>query len=88
MSALRELLATTRFFDLPKDVGALPVDGDQHRMHIRLGNRSRTVTLFDWPDDRATAKYLSATELARTRRAYTVWAANRGLVTDARAKVP
>ena len=88
LGALRDTLATARFFDLPKDVGALPVDGDEHRMQIRLGNRSRTVTLYDWPDDWSTATYLSPKELERTRRAYAVWSAIRALIRDTRATVP
>jgi hypothetical protein len=82
LSALRDKLAAARFFDLPKDVGVLPEDGVEHRMQIRLGNRSRTVTLYDWPDDWSTATFTSP-----TRRAYVVWSAIRALIRDTRATV-
>ena len=57
-------------------------------MQIRLGNRSRTVTLYEWPDDWFTpTTYLSLKELETTRRAYVVWSAIRALIRDTRATV-
>ncbi len=87
-ASLRQAILTAQFFDLPEDVGAMPVDGDEHRMQVRLGSRSRTVTLYDWPDDWSDAGYLSRNELAQTRRAYVVWAALRALVKEPQAQVP
>jgi hypothetical protein len=88
VSGFRHVLEDARFFSLPHAVGPMPVDGDEHEMRVRLGSRSRTVTLFDWPDDWEKAPYLSRSELERTRRAYVVWSALRALVKDARATVP
>jgi hypothetical protein len=88
LGALRGTLAAARFFDLPKYVGVLPEDGVEHRMHIRLGNRSRTVTLYEWPDDWSTPTTdLSLKELETTRRAHMVWSAIRALIRDTRATV-
>ncbi len=82
LGALRDTLVALRFFDLPKDVGVLAEDGLEHRMQIRLGNRSHTVALYDWPDEWSTATYMSP-----TRRAYVVWSAIRALIRDTRATV-
>ena len=82
LGALRDTLAAARFFDLPKDVGVFAEDGLEHRMQIRLGNRSHTVALYDWPDEWSTATYMSP-----TRRAYVVWSAIRALIKDTRATV-
>jgi hypothetical protein len=88
LGGLRGTLAAARFFDLPKDVGVLPEDGVEHRMQIRLGNRSRTVALYEWPDDQFTPTTdLSLKELETTRRAHMVWSAIRALIKDARATV-
>jgi len=86
--SLRNLVADARFFSLPEDVGLLPVDGDARMMRIRLGDRSRTVTLNHWFDDWSDASYLSQKELERTRRAHAVWAAIRALVKAPQATVP
>ena len=82
LGALRDTLATARFFGLPKDAGVFAEDGLEHRMQIRLGNRSHTVALYDWPDEWSTATYMSP-----TRRAYVVWSAIRALIEDTRATV-
>jgi len=88
LGALRDTMVAARFFDLPKHVGVLPEDGVEHRMQIRLGNRSRTVTLYEWPDDWFTpTTYLSLKELETTRRAYVAWSAIRALIRDTRATV-
>jgi hypothetical protein len=88
LTALRRALDESRFFSLPADVGMLPVDGDEHRMEVRLGGRSHRVTLYDWPDDWGNASYMRGKELERTRRAYAVWSIIRSLVKDERATVP
>jgi hypothetical protein len=36
LAALRQVLEDARFFSLPPEVGALPVDGDEHKMRVRL----------------------------------------------------
>ncbi len=83
LGELRDTLVALRFFDLPKDVGVFAQeDGLEHRMQIRLGNRSHTVALYDWPDEWSTATYMSP-----TRRAYVVWSAIRALIRDTRATV-
>ena len=88
LRALRDTLAAARFFDLPKYVGVLPEDGVEHRMQIRLGKRSRTVTLYECPDDWFTPTTdLSLKELETTRRAHMVWSAIRALIRDTRATV-
>ncbi len=88
VASLRHVLEQARFFRLPSAVGPMPIDGDERRMQVRLGNRSHAVTLHGWPDNWSDAPYLSKQELARTRRAYAVWSALRALVKDPRATVP
>ena len=88
LRSLQRVLEQAKFFNLPAEVGSMPVDGDEHRIQVRLGKRAHKVTLFDWPDDWARAPYLSQRELERTRRAYAVWHAIRALVKDPRATVP
>jgi hypothetical protein len=88
LGALRDTLVAARFFDLPKDVGVFAEDGLEHRMQIRLGKRSHTVALYEWPDDWFTpTTHLSLKELETTRRAYVVWSAIRALIRDTRATV-
>ncbi len=82
LGALRDTLVALRFFDLPTNVGVFAEGGLEHRMQIRLGNRSHTVALYDWPDEWSTATYMSP-----TRRAYVVWSAIRALIRDTRATV-
>jgi hypothetical protein len=82
LDALRDTLVALRFFDLPKYVGVFAEDGLEHRMQIRLGNRSHTVALYEWP-----AEWSAATYMSPTRRAYVVWSAIRALIRDTRATV-
>jgi len=88
VASLRRVLEQARFFRLPSAVGSMPIDGDEHRMQVRLGNKSHAVTLYDWPDNWNDAPYLSKQELECTRRAHAVWSALRALVKDPRATVP
>lgn len=85
LEALRLVLREEDFFSLPQRVGAMIVDGDMHKMTIRLGAQAHTVTLYDWPDDWANVGYLSKEELEHTRRAYRVWRLIRALVVDPEA---
>jgi len=82
VGALRDTLVALRFFDLPKYVGVFAEDGLEHRMQIRLGNRTHTVALYEWP-----AEWSAATYMSPTRRAYVVWSAIRALISDTRATV-
>ena len=82
LGAVRDTVVALRFFDLPNAVGIFAEDGLEHRMQIRLGNRSHTVALYDWPDEWSAATYMSP-----TRRAYVVWSAIRALIKDTRATV-
>jgi hypothetical protein len=88
IASLRNAIVDARFFSLPRDVGAMPVNGDEHKMEVRIGSRSHTVVLHDWPDNWEKAPYLSRSELDRTRRAYSVWRIIRNLVNDPKALVP
>lgn len=79
MALLRETILKNDYFSLPSDIGPWPVHGDERRMEIRLGNRSKKVELADWPDD-SVADGLGDAKRDQVRRAGEVWSAIRKLV--------
>lgn len=60
---LRKLVDANQFFSLPKDIGDWPVDGDEQRILIRIGDRSHQVHFAEWSSD-------ASPELTR---AFNVW---------------
>jgi hypothetical protein len=80
LSSLRRTLNDADFFSLPQSVGEMPVDGDRHRMTIRIGSRSHTINLYECPSARNDG-------LPEVRRACAVWESIRELVDDPEARV-
>ena len=87
LATLRKALQEQDFFSLPEIVGSLAFDGDFHMMVISVGKRKRAVRLDNWPDDWASADYMTKAELDQTRRAYAIWKILRSWVVDPRATV-
>ena len=83
LEAIRRIVQSADYFSLPEHVGAMLVDGDEHRMRIRLGQQTRDVTLYSWGNDRT----LSKQERDQVRRTLMVWDAIRLLVRDPKATV-
>jgi hypothetical protein len=80
LASLRQTIEDSEFFSLPKDLGDIPVDGDEHRMSIRIGSRANTVRLYECSSRGDAGE-------RRVRRACAVWYAIRNLVNDPEATV-
>jgi hypothetical protein len=83
IDALRSAIEKAEFFAIPEQVGVRPVDGDERRMEIRVGDRSHRVLLTGWGMSPSGGDHPEATERARS-----LWTALRLLVKDPEVTLP